>query len=209
MKKYLFFLLLFISCFGFSQKLKPELKGIERNLNDSKSPYNYEKLIFKYKAYPQSLDSIEAQHLYYGRNFKGEVISTSGDEFKKLAEAFKDKNFSECIAQGNALFQRDPTNMDVLLILLRAYDSKQDGSKFTYHLNQFRVLTNAMKLSGDGKSEKTPYVVNSVGDEYILLNMLKVGEEYTRGSKSTKNGILDIWQKDDDKIYIKILYLNL
>ncbi|MCW3160595.1 DUF4919 domain-containing protein [Chryseobacterium oryctis] len=208
MKKYLFFLLIFISILGFGQKLKLDLKVVEKNLKNSHSPYNYDKLIFKYKAYPQSVDSIEAQHLYYGRNFKDNLVSTSEDEFKKLAEAFKNKNFDECISQGNILFQKDPTNMDILLILLRAYDSKEDGNKFTYHLNQFRLLSNAIKFSGDGKSEKTAYIVNSVGDEYILLNMLKVGEEYTRGSKALKDGMLDIWQKEDDKIYIKILYLN-
>ncbi|MFP3591926.1 DUF4919 domain-containing protein [Chryseobacterium sp. SIMBA_038] len=208
MKYHFFLLLLFVSVFGFSQKSKIDFKSIEKSLTNAQSPYNYEKLIFKYKGYPKSLDSIEAQYLYYGRNFRKDKISTLDDDFKKLAEAFKDKNFEECVKLGKVLYDKDPTNLDVLLILLRAYDSLKDGSNFTHHLGQFRLLADAMKASGDGKSEKTAYAVNSVGDEYILLNMLNIGQDYTRGSKALKDGMMDIWEKEDSKIYIKVLYLD-
>ncbi|WP_267403410.1 MULTISPECIES: DUF4919 domain-containing protein [unclassified Chryseobacterium] len=208
MKKYLFFLLLFISVLSFAQKLKPDFKSIEKNLTNKQSPYNYDKLIFKYKAYPKSLDSLEAQYLYYGRNFQENKVSTLDDDFKKLAEAFKEKNADECVKLGTALYQKDPTNLDVLLILLRAYDSKQDASNFAHHVSQFRLLTDAIKKSGDGKSDKTAYLVNSVGDEYILLNILQIGEDFTRESKPQKDGMMDVWEKDGNKVYIKVLYLD-
>lgn len=208
--KYAFiFLFSLFSAFGFGQNLKPDFKNIEKNLNNAKSSYHYEKLIFKYKGYPKSLDSIEGQHLYYGRNFQKNKISTSDDDFKKIADAYKNNNFEECIRLGKQLYDKDPTNLDILLILLRSYDYKKDAGNFTHHLNQFRLLSEAMKNSGDGKSEKTAYSVNSVGDEYILLNILNVGEGYTRGSKSSKDGMIDIWEKDSNKIYIKVLYLDL
>lgn len=208
MKYHFFLLLLFASVFGFSQKSKIDFKNIEKDLKNAKSPYNYDKLIFKYKGYPKSLDTIEAQHLYYGRNFIQDKVSTNDDGFKKLTDAFKDQNFDDCIKLGKVLYDKDPTNLDVLLILLRSYDSKKDGNNFMYYLSQFRLLADALKSSGDGKSEKTAYLVNSVGDEYILLNMMNIGEEYTRSSKSTKDGMYDVWEKDDNKIYIKVLYLD-
>jgi hypothetical protein len=208
MKYHFFLLLLFVSVLGFGQKLKPDFKSIEKNLTNKQSPYNYDKLIFKYKAYPKSLDSLEAQYLYYGRNFQEIKVSTMDDDFKKLAEFFKERNADECVKLGTALYQKDPTNLDVLLILLRAYDSKQDASNFSHHVSQFRLLTDAIKKSGDGKTEKTAYLVNSVGDEYILLNILQIGEDFTRGSKPLKDGMLDIWEKDNSKVYIKVLYLD-
>ncbi|ALR32009.1 MULTISPECIES: DUF4919 domain-containing protein [Chryseobacterium] len=208
MKYHFFLLLLFVSVLGFGQKLKPDFKSIEKNLTNKQSPYNYDKLIFKYKAYPKSLDSLEAQYLYYGRNFQENKVSTMDDDFKKLAEFFKERNADECVKLGTALYQKDPTNLDVLLILLRAYDSKQDASNFSHHVSQFRLLTDAIKKSGDGKTEKTAYLVNSVGDEYILLNILQIGEDFTRGSKPLKDGMLDIWEKDNSKVYIKVLYLD-
>ncbi|MFZ4930533.1 DUF4919 domain-containing protein [Chryseobacterium sp. Mn2064] len=208
MKYHFFLLFMMLSVFGFSQKPKVDLKAIEKSLKNSDSPYNYEKLIFKYKGYPKSLDSIEAQYLYYGRNFRDDKVLTTSDSFKNLAEAFKGGNFADCIKQGKALYDKDPTNLDILLILLRAYDSLKDGNNFMHHLNQFRSLTDGIKSSGDGKSEKTAYFVNSVGDEYILLNILNIGQDYTRNSKVAKDGMYDIWEKGGQQTYIKILYLD-
>ncbi|AZA78735.1 DUF4919 domain-containing protein [Chryseobacterium sp. G0186] len=209
MKYHFFLLFVMFSVFGFSQKSKVDFKAIEKSFKNSDSPYKYDKLLFKYKGYPKSLDSIESQYLYYGRNFRSDKVTTSDEAFKRLAEAFKQNNFEECIKLGKALYDKDPTNLDVLLILLRAYDSVKDGNNFMHHLNQFRSLADGIKSSGDGKSEKTAYLVNSVGDEYILLNILNIGSDYTRGSKPSKDGMFDIWEKEDKKIYIKVLYLEL
>lgn len=207
--KYIFLLYcLVFSVSGFGQKSKIDFKNIEKNLKDPKSPYNYEKLIFKFKGLPKSLDSIEAQHLYYGRNFR-DIVSTEDESFKNLAEAFKNKDWDNSISLGKALYYKDPTNLDVLLILLRSYDAKQDVNNFVHHLSQFRLLTDAIRSSGDGKTEKTAYNVNSMGDEYILLNMMNIGLDYTRSSKELKDGILDTWEKENNKIYIKVLYLGI
>lgn len=208
MRHYILLLFLLFSVFSFGQKSAVDLKMIRKDLKNDKSPYNYEKLIFKYKAYPKSLDTIESQHLYYGRNFRNDLVSTTDEDFKLLAESFKNGDFDECIKKGKVLYEKDPTNLDVLLILLRAYDSKKDGSNFIHHLNQFRTLTDAVRSSGDGKSEKTAYLVNSVGDEYILLNILNLGQDYTRVSKPGKDGMFDLWQKDSNTVYIKVLYID-
>ncbi|SHE89294.1 DUF4919 domain-containing protein [Chryseobacterium takakiae] len=208
MKYHLLLLFIVFSVFSFGQKAAIDLKTIRKDLKNEKSPYNYEKLIFKYKAYPKSLDTIESQHLYYGRNFKSDLVSTTEEDFKALAEAFKNGDFDECIKKGKVLYEKDPTNLDVILILLKAYDSKKDGNNFMHHLSQFRTLTDAVRSSGDGKSEKTAYLVNSVGDEYILLNILNLGQDYTRVSKPGKGGMFDIWRKDDTTIYIKVLYID-
>lgn len=207
-KHHLLLLFIVFSVFSFGQKAAIDLKTIRKDLKNEKSPYNYEKLIFKYKAYPKSLDTIESQHLYYGRNFKSDLVSTTEEDFKALAEAFKNGDFDECIKKGKVLYEKDPTNLDVILILLKAYDSKKDGNNFMHHLSQFRTLTDAVRSSGDGKSEKTAYLVNSVGDEYILLNILNLGQDYTRVSKPGKGGMFDIWRKDDTTIYIKVLYID-
>jgi len=202
------FFLLILPFFGLSQKTKFDLKSIEKNLTNPKSVYNYDRLIFKYKGLPKSIDSTEAGHLYYGRNFRKDLVSQSGDDFKELADAFKSNNFIECIRLGKVLYAKDPTNLDVILILLRAYDQTKDIGNFSHHIAQLRLLTDAIKNSGDGKSEKTAYKVNNVGDEYIFLNVMNVGQGYTRASKTLKDGIIDVWEKEDIKIYIKVLYLD-
>ncbi len=206
-----YFLLLLIVLFPVSasaQQPKIDFKSVEKSLTSEKSPYHYDKLIFKYKAYPKSLDSMESQYLYYGRNFRKDIVSTTDGDFKKLAADFKEGNFDECIRLGKILYDQDPTNLDILLILLKAYDSKKDGNNFMHHLSQFRALTDAIKNSGDGKSEESPLMVNTVGDEYILLNILNMGQEYTRSSTPSKDGMLDLWKKENNSVYIKVLYID-
>ncbi|WP_435525400.1 hypothetical protein [Chryseobacterium indoltheticum] len=58
---------------------------------------------------------------------------------------------------------------------------------------------------GRRKIRKTAYKVNNVGDEYIFLNVMNVGQDYTRSSKTLKDGVIDVWEKGDSKIYIKVL----
>ncbi|MFC7346467.1 DUF4919 domain-containing protein [Chryseobacterium zhengzhouense] len=206
MKCRVLFFILMIPFLGFSQKL--DFKEIEKNLSNEKSNYNYEKLIFKFKGMPKSLDSIEARHLYYGRNFRNDKVSTIDDDFKDLADSFKAGDFEECIKKGKILYTKDPTNLDVILILLRAYDQTKKVDDFVHHLSQLRLLTNAIRTSGDGKSEKTAFIVNSVGDEYIFLNILNVGQDYSRHSKTYKDSVIDVWTKDSNSIYIKVLYMD-
>lgn len=208
MKYFLFLLIVLFPVSIFAQKPKIDFKAVEKSLTSEKSPYHYDKLIFKYKAYPKSLDSMESQYLYYGRNFRKDIISTTDDDFKMLAADFKNGNFDECIRLGKILYDKDPTNLDILLILLKAYDSKKDGNNFMHHLSQFRALTDAIRGSGDGKSEETPLMVNTVGDEYILLNIMNLGQEYNRTSAASKDGMLDLWQKENNKVYIKVLYIE-
>lgn len=208
MRLRLFFLLSIIPLICNAQIYKTDFKQIKRNLFDDKSGFSREKLVFKYKVYPKSLDSLEGVHLYYGRNFLGDNILTTDKEFMELANYYNNKDFAKCIELGKKLYNKDPTNLDILLILLKGYDEAKNSKDLLHHLNQFRLLTDAMKSSGDGKTEKTAYLVNSVGDEYIFLNMLNLGEGYTRKSKTLKDGVLDIWEKEEEKIYIKVLYIR-
>lgn len=208
MKSRLLLFLFLIPFLGMAQVSKLNFKEIEKNLSNPKSLYHNDRLVFKFKGYPKSLDSLEAQHLYYGRNFRKDLVSVTDDDFKSLANSFREGDFEECVKKGRALYARDPTNLDVILILLRAYDQLKKPNDFVHHLSQLRLLTDAIKNSGDGKSEKTAFVVNSVGDEYIFLNMLNVGKEYARNSVTYKDSVIDVWAKEDQKIYIKVLYLD-
>ena len=90
--------------------------------------------------------------------------------------------------------------------MLQCNDRLQDSKNFGYYLVQFQTLTKAILDSGDGKKEKSAYLVNSVGDEYILLNVLRIPMDATRSSKIAKGGMYDIWENNDTTTYIKVIY---
>lgn len=190
----------------FGQKNSLDLSKIQQNFTTQDSSYSSQRLLYKFKGMPITLNKEEARHLYFGRNFS-EIISFENSDFKQLAEFYHQKNADECIRLGKELYQKDPTNLDILMILLNTYTLKKNQKQFNLHLAQFQLLINTIKQTGDGKSGKTAFVVNSAGDEYILLKILTKGEKYERKSKMVKDGVLDIWKKNKEKIYIKVLYL--
>lgn len=195
-----------MAAFGFSQKSKINLDDIKKEITDKDSEFYYQKMLFKYKGLPKSIDSVEAQHLYYGRTFLDKTISTNDKSFKKLLDDFKKQDYAETITKANQLLSVDPTNLDLLMIMLQCYDKQQDVKNFTYYLSQFKLLTSAILDSGDGKSEDSAYLVNSVGDEYILINVIQIPRQASRSSKPATGGMFDIWENNNTKTYIKVIY---
>lgn len=206
MNRIFLFFFLMIAAFGFSQKSKINLDDIKKEITDKDSEFYYQKMLFKYKGLPKSIDSVEAQHLYYGRTFLDKTISTSDKSFKKLLDDFKKQDYAETITKANQLLSVDPTNLDLLMIMLQCYDKQQDVKNFTYYLSQFKLLTSAILDSGDGKSEDSAYLVNSVGDEYILINVIQIPRQASRSSKPATGGMFDIWENNNTKTYIKVIY---
>lgn len=200
---------LFTATFFTAQHTVQDLQKIGTDISSAQSPYRYERLIFKYQTLPASLDSLEAKHLYYGRNFLNEKIETTDPEFVKLAQHFRMNDLEKCISLGKELYAKDPTNLDVLLILMYAYEQKKDADAFLHHRKQLQALTDAIRFSGDGKTADTAYLVNNVSDEYTFLNLLNIGKDYIRHSQFLEDGVLDAWQKDTAKVYIKVIYLQL
>ncbi|MBO6200433.1 MAG: DUF4919 domain-containing protein [Chryseobacterium sp.] len=206
MNRIFLFFFLMMATFGFSQKSKINLDDIKKEITDKDSEFYYQKMLFKYKGLPKSIDSVEAQHLYYGRTFLDKTISTSDKSFKKLLDDFKKQDYAETITKANQLLSVDPTNLDLLMIMLQCYDKQQDVKNFTYYLSQFKLLTSAILDSGDGKSEDSAYLVNSVGDEYILINVIQIPRQASRSSKPATGGMFDIWENNNTKTYIKVIY---
>jgi len=206
MNRIFLFFFLMMTAFGFSQKSKINLDNIKKEISDKESDFYYQKMLFKYKGLPKSVDSLEAQYLYYGRTFLDKKISTSDKPFKKLLDDYKKQDYTETITKANQLLSVDPTNLDLLMIMLQCYDKLQDVKNFTYYLSQFKLLTSAILDSGDGKSEDSAYLVNSVGDEYILINVIQIPRQASRSSKPATGGMFDIWENNNTKTYIKVIY---
>ena len=191
---------------AYAQKGSIDLKKIKKEIFKKDSNYNIDKLTFKYQGLPKSLDSLDSQYLYYARNFQSNVINTNDQDFVDLAENFRSKNYSSVVSRAKNLLAKDPTNLDILMIVIQSCEALEDSKNFTHYLLQFRALTKAIIDSGNGKTEETPYLVNSVGDEYILLNISRWPQESIRSSKAVKGGMLDVWDDNGKKIYIKVIY---
>ena len=194
-------------CF-FAQSIK-DIEAMGKEISKPESMYYYDRLEYKYRGLPATLDLDEAKHLYYGRLFLEDKIEVTDARFTELRKAFETGDFQKCATLGRQLYHLDATNLDVLLIMMRGLENTKQLDDLSLHMLQLRTLTNVILASGDGKSEKTAYLVNTIGDEYILLNMLGVDQSYQRQSKPVGDSMLDVWSNDARKIFIKVLNTNL
>jgi len=61
--------------------------------------------------------------------------------------------------------------------------------------------------SGDGKTKETSYLVTSVGEEFLISDLLgKNIRRFQRKSMMQKDGVVDEFSRGDEKIYFKVLY---
>lgn len=179
------------------------LNEIKKNLEKKSSDYNQEKLLVKFKGLPIQLDSIESRHLYYGN--KASVDYKKADELRKT---FKEENYQKSIELAEEILKNTPTDLETISIIMEAYYKIQGNStKLNHYSAQFTKIIDAILSSGDGKTEKTAFLTNSVTDEYILLAILKKNASLMkRISKPSKNGMYDIWDENGKKIYINVIY---
>lgn len=202
MKKFfLLFLLFFFGSYFNAQNVN--LKEIKKNLENSNSLYNLEKLLVKYKGLPNQLDSIEARHLYYGHK-----STIDFKESEEMRNNFKKEDYKKSIEIGEKILQKNPTDIETISVIIESYYRLQDtGSKPNHYSSQFRKMIEAILSSGDGKTEKTAYLTNSVTDEYILLAILKKNTfNMKRTSKPSNEGMYDIWDDNGTKIYVSVIY---
>lgn len=202
MKKLIPIFALFIcSNFIFSQNV--DIKAIKKEIENPSSNYNLEKILFKYKGLPSQIDSLEARYLYYG---KKTTVDLKKEE--QLRNAIKKENYNSAIEIGEEILTKSPTDLETLSIVIECYYRQQEnGTKLNYYSTQFENMIGAILSSGDGKTEKTAFLTNSVTDEYILLAVLKKNAySMKRVSKPSKDGMYDIWDDGEKKIYISVIY---
>lgn len=202
MKNFFSIFAIFI-CFNFFYSQNIDLKEIKNETEKSSSNYSLEKILFKYKGLPNQLDSIEARHLYYGN--KTTVDFKKGEQLRNAA---KKADYQSAIKIGEQILNENPTDLETLSIVMECYYRQQESNtKLSHYSAQFRKMIDAILSSGDGQTEKTAFLTNSVTDEYILLAVLKKNAySMKRTSKPSKDGMYDIWDDNGKKIYISVIY---
>ena len=201
-----FFLLLF-GVLAFSQS-KINFDEIKKNVTDSNSPYYYEKLVEKFRFSPLSVDSLEAEHLYYGKHYSKYKTSDFSSEMADFRKLIQKKSSQKAIEVGEKLLNQDPTNLEVLALILNAYDRNEDQKKMEIAGLQLKTLIeNAIIKNSYGSDDDKTFTVMSVADEYALAALLNVNlQNFQRSSKMNKEGVADVWSNKKNKITFNVVY---
>ena len=182
--------------------------SIKKNVQDESSNFFYEKLMYKFKFDPTSLSDEELQNLYYGKYYSKYNAMELDFDYLDCTGYFSKGNYKKAIVSGEKFLQKDPTNVEVIAIMQISYSKKDKSSdKNILYTNQLKVLTDCILKSGDGKTKETSYLVTSVGEEFLISDLLgKNIRRFQRKSTMQKDGVVDEFYREDEKIYFKVLY---
>ncbi|MGS0747536.1 DUF4919 domain-containing protein [Halpernia sp. GG3] len=133
---FLFFCLIFSAT--SAQKSNLNFKEIKTSLQDPNSKYFYERLVFRFRYDPTMLDSLEMKHLYYGKFYSKYKSGSLNMDKINFVKNFKSKEAAENIKIANNLLFKDPTDLEVLAILLQVYTNQNEDTV------DFGLLCNAV-----------------------------------------------------------------
>lgn len=190
----------------------PNLEEIKKNVNDSSSPYFYEKLVYQFNFNPGDINSEEASHLYYGKTYaKYKVPFSKVEEISRadLNDLIKSEKYDEAIAEGEKMVRNSPADIEVLGLLMYSLlqtDEDQEDLKYLRGF-QFQKLIDVIIKSKSGTEKMPLYTVTSIPDEYVIAGILKIDlKKYRRKTTFNNIGALDEWKKGKERISFQVVY---
>lgn len=199
--------IIFVSFFSLILKSQNiNIDSIKQNVQNENSNLFYEKLIYKFKFDPSSMSDEEVKNLYYGKTFSKYKTSFFDTDYLDFTKNIANGNMKKAIISGEKYLEKDPTNSEVLVYIKSALSKKdKDSKRYILYSLQSKILINCILKSGDGKTKETAIKVNSVGEEYLIANILgKNIRGYKRSSILQNDGVIDGFNKGDDAIYFKV-----
>lgn len=213
LKPFIFFSLIFISNFSFSQQKEyevPNYKAIQKNIENKDSEFYYPKLMDKLKANDTLITNDQYRHLYFGYTFQKEYHPYKiSENDKKLIPYFqsndlKKSDYAEIIKISNASLKEFPLNLRVMNFLSYIYhlDGNEAMAKKISH--NFYGLFGAIFSSGDGRDCKTGFHVIAVSHEYVVMNILQL-----ETASQSLSGDCDYLSLEKDKYKLPGVYFNI
>lgn len=109
---------------------------------------------------------------------KTKIYNPYDIEFDDLRKEIKldieEENFEEALEIANKILEKRYIDIRTHLFCSYIYKQLNDSAKSDYHYNIYNGFMNSIYFSGDGKNEKTAFIVIEVSEEYDLLNWLKL-----------------------------------
>jgi hypothetical protein len=191
-----------------------QIKPIDLNeIKSISTTDNYKRLFDRYIANDTTLLLSDYQTIYYGQafqdNFRPGARHDSIRALNLYLNSTKDSvDFRKVLNYTQQILKDFPFNIDQIYITGIAYDKigEQDLSKLWFY--KYDHLIRTILSTGDGKFEKTAFIVIKVTDEYSILNAL--GLNYTGQSlTSKKKKYYDLMSVAQNKYGIDKLYFDI
>jgi hypothetical protein len=138
---------------------------------EEKKPSEYAALLARVKSGDLSIDFKQLRFSYMESSERHQAKDT--DEQKKaMFEALKKKDYAKALHNADVVLENEFVDLDAHRVKQIACQGLHDDQKAAFHEAVARGLLKSILDSGDGKSAATAYVVISVHEEYIVLQVL-------------------------------------
>ncbi len=179
---------------------KPDYENIEKITKDKNLDSFYPKLFNRYNNNDTSLNITDFTNLYYGYFFQEH---NSPINFNDSIKAIYSKNEltksdrQQLIFYTKKQLEIEPYSLAYLNRMENLYHDL--GIIDTSNLCRFKLIMVAKTLvsTGDGKTDTTGIHVNSISDEYTLINLLGYDFDGKQSLTSNQCDYLTIKQNDD------------
>ena len=174
----------------------------------SGSDSDYYSLVQELKGNGKNID-FQALRLAYTKTADYQPYGQDETAINAAYAALKIKNYDEAIKQAEIALKKNYVNLDMHMLCMIAFRESGNHEKSAYHNAILKGLFGSIYSSGDGTSPEKAYVVISVPEEYVLLNvnglkMLKNSAMTINGHKYDKAEVENIKTKEKSIIYFNI-----
>lgn len=192
----------------------PNYEQIKKAIDTKDSEFYYPELLRRFQEADTTLTPEQVYHFYYGTATRSSYDPYGSDHLKEVHEALSgdtitEENWQQAAQLIEKQLETDPTNLrfhfykQVVCSKLYGVGSKEHNDA----VKQMHMLVNAVMMSGDGRSLESAIHVNSVPDEYGLLEVF--GFSPQSQSLVEKHGrSYDAMALKENKFGLKTMYFD-
>jgi len=173
-------------------------KLVELITQDPSGDFYLEDLQSQFRENPIKAGVETYRLMYYGKVFQTgfEKMKINGDQenFEKLF--FKGK-IESGLDYGMKAYEQDPVDLKTLYLLTASFSMLEMKDQEQYYGHQLGMLVEAILTSGNGKEVDNPFLVVTVGDQYVMKGILGF-DSMKRSSSFDDFYIYDVWGEGDD-----------
>jgi hypothetical protein len=147
------------------------LIAVARLASAQQQSSEYSNLLASLKAGNTNVDYARLRLSYIDSPERKKAKDTSDSE-KAMMNAFNAKEFARAIQEADIVLANEYINLDAHLVEAVANRELGAVEKADFHRAVLGGLIDSILKSGDGKSLKTAWVVISVHEEYVILQVL-------------------------------------
>jgi hypothetical protein len=193
------------------------LTGLAQEKTETKQPSqtaakytakDYQEMLAKLKGGETNID-YKALRMAFAETKEYSYSGPDKAEREKFFKSFGDKNYKEALKQVEKFLETNYVDANAHYVAFNSAKELKDDKKAEFHKAVLLGLLNSIKSGNDGRSEKTPFYVITIDEEYTLLKFLGL-QRGSQGLNHIDGHTFDVLTVTDPKTGETIkLYFNI